>query len=228
VKHTARWKKRRNRSPAAFKEKARFTLPFAAIPPMKLSTLFFVVTALAGCPIQAADESAGAVSKVPVVFSGGYDTDPKDHGRPVVLVAGALNVPPEVFREAFSHVHPAGPDSGGPTDAEARANKAALMSALGKYGVTNDWLNTVSNRYRYVRSHGQMWPTAPAVVNALVQNGVVTGYEIVNGGFGYSSAPTVTVPNAKAAPVKVELSFGKDFESNGSVSKITIAPDKGK
>jgi hypothetical protein len=195
---------------------------------MKLSTFLFVITALAGCPIHADDGPAGTIRKVPVVFSGGYDTDPKDHGRPVVLVAGALNVPPEVFREAFSHVHPAGPDSGGPTGEEARANKAALMSALGKYGVTNDRLDTVSNRYRYVRSHGEMWPTAPAKANALVQNGVVTGYEIVSGGFGYSSAPTVTVPNVKAAPAKVELSFGKDFESNGSISKITIAPDKGK
>src|SRR5206468_1655940 len=94
-------------------------------------------------------------NKVPVVFSGGHDTDPKDRGRPVVLIAGALGVAPEVFREAFSHVHPAGPGSGGPTDAEARANKAALMNALGKYGVTNERLDTVSNYYRYVRSRGE-------------------------------------------------------------------------
>ncbi|MDR3406860.1 MAG: hypothetical protein P4L99_30525 [Chthoniobacter sp.] len=172
---------------------------------------------------HAADGNPDAVTKVPVVFSGGHETDGRDRGRPVVLVAGALGVPPEVFREAFSHVHPAGPDSGGPSQEEARANKAALMSALGKYGVTNDRLDTVSNRYRYVRSHNEMWPTAPAVANALVQNGVVTGYEIVSGGFGYSSPPTVSVPNVKTAPAKVELSFTKDFETNGAVSKITVA-----
>src|SRR6478736_1641922 len=70
------------------------------------------------------------VKRVAVVFSGGYDTDPRDKGRPVVLVAGALGVTPEVFRDAFSRVHPAGPGRGGPTREEAQANKAVLMSAL--------------------------------------------------------------------------------------------------
>ena len=83
------------------------------------------------------------VTRVPVVFSGGHDTVPVDHGRPVVLIAAALGVKDEVFREAFSHVHPAGPGSGGPTGEEARANKAALMKALGKYGITNERLDAV-------------------------------------------------------------------------------------
>lgn len=102
------------------------------------------------------------------------------------------------------------------------------MSVLAKYGITNDRLDTVSNRYRYVRSHGEMWPAKEAVANAIVQNGVVTGYEIVSGGYGYSSAPTITVPNVKTAPAKVELGFSKDFEANGSVSKITVANEKDK
>lgn len=172
--------------------------------------------------------AADGVTKVPVVFSGGHDTDARDHGRPVVLVAGALGVAPEVFRDAFSRVHPAGVDSGGPTREEAQANKAALMSVLGKYGISNDRLDTVSNRYRYVRSHGEMWPAQPAVANALVQNGVVTGFEVVSGGYGYSSTPTVTVPNVKSAPAKVELAFSPNFEANGAVSKITIDSGKSK
>ena len=102
------------------------------------------------------------VTKVPLIFSGGHETDPRDHGRPVILIAAALKVPPEVFREAFSHVHPAGPGSGGPTDAEARANKHALMDALGKYGVTDEILNEVSNRYRYRSGAGELWPTHEA------------------------------------------------------------------
>jgi hypothetical protein len=187
-----------------------------------------VITTLVTLVVQAADGTAGTVTRVPVVFSEGHDTDPRDRGRPVVLVAGALGVAPDVFREAFSHVHPAGPDSGGPTEGEARANKAALMAVLGKYGITNERLDEVSNRYRYVKSHGQMWPTKAAVANALVQNGVITGYEIVSGGYGYSSPPTVTVPSLKGAAPKVELSFGKDFESNGSVSAITIAAGREK
>jgi hypothetical protein len=195
---------------------------------MKRFALLFTVLALNSSFTHAAEPAPGAVTKVPVVFSGGHDTDPRDHGRPVMLVAGALGVAPEVFRDAFSRVHPAGPDSGGPTRDEAQANKAALMSVLGKYGITNDRLDTVSNRYRYVRSHGEMWPTKQAVANAIVANGVVTGYEIVSGGYGYSSAPTITVPNVKATPAKVELAFDKDFESNGSVSKITVASGKDK
>ncbi len=195
---------------------------------MKRFALLFTALALNGSFTFAAEPAPAAVTKVPVVFSGGHDTDPRDHGRPVILVAGALGVAPEVFRDAFSRVHPAGPDSGGPTRDEAQANKAALMSVLGKYGITNDRLDTVSNRYRYVRSHDEMWPTKQAVANALVQNGVVTGYEIVSGGYGYSSAPTITVPNIKSVPAKVELAFGKDFESNGSVSKIIVASGKDK
>jgi len=192
---------------------------------MKHSSLLIASLCLASSLAHAAD---GTATKVPVVFSGGHDTDPRDHGRPVVLVAGALGVAPEVFRDAFSRVHPAGPDSGGPTREEAQANKAALMSVLGKYGITNERLDTVSNRYRYVRSHGEMWPTKDAVANAIVQNGVVTGYEIISGGYGYSSAPTVTIPNVKAAPAKVELAFNKEFEANGSVSKITVEAEKTK
>src|SRR5262249_3813438 len=152
-----------------------------------------------GFTISVGKAADGGISKVPITFSEGHETDPRDHGRPVILIASALGVAPEVFREAFSHVHPAGPNRNGPTDEEARANKAALMSALGKYGVTNDRLNEVSNYYRYMGVKGQMWKIKPAVANALVQNGVVTGYEIVDGGAGYSSPPQVTVPGIQGA-----------------------------
>jgi hypothetical protein len=162
------------------------------------------------------------MTRVPVVFSGGHETEGQDRGRPVVLIAGGLGVKPEVFREAFSHVHPAGPGSGGPTGEEARANKAALMNALGKYGITNDRLDEVSNYYRYMRSNGEMWKTRDAVANALVKDGAVTAYEIVDGGAGYSSPPSVSVAGVKATPTKVELSFGKDLAKNGAVAAITI------
>ena len=164
------------------------------------------------------------VTKVPVVFSGGHDTDPRDHGRPVVLIAAALGVTSEVFREAFSHVHPAGPGSGGPTREEAQANKQALMSALGKFGITNERLDEVSNFYRYPPGRGNLWKVTPAVANALVKNGAVTGYEIVSGGAGYTVPPTVSVPNTKGPAPKVDIAFGKDFQTNGAVSTITVAP----
>src|SRR5271170_5440541 len=160
---------------------------------------------------------SSSTTQVPLVFSGGHETDPRDHGRPVVLVAGALKVTPEVFRDAFSRVHPAGPNSGGPTDAEARANKKALMDALAKYGVTDERLNQVSNRYRYRRWMGELWPTHEAAGYATVSNGVVTGFVITDGGYGYSSPPDVFVKDRLNSRAVATLGFDPDFGKNGSV-----------
>jgi hypothetical protein len=172
-------------------------------------------------------QASPAVSRVPVVFSGGHDTDPVDRGRPVVLIASALGVPPEVFRGAFRHVHPAPPGQQ-PDPQQVRENKAVLLAALAPYGVTNDELDTVSNYYRYVRSQGELWPTAPAIAYALVKGGVITGYVVTSGGSGYSSPPLVIVSGVSGAPAKVQLSFGKTLEKNGSVSAISVATRQGK
>ena len=162
------------------------------------------------------------VTRLPVVFVGGHETDPVDHGRPVVLIAAALGVKTEVFREAFSHVHPAGPGSGGPSETEARANKAALMNALGKFGIDNDRLDAVSNFYRYPPGSRNLWKNQPATASALVKEGSIIGYEITNGGYGYTTPPTVTVPGMTGATAKVEIAYGKDMEANGSVAAITM------
>jgi len=61
-------------------------------------------------------------TQVAVVFSSGYETVPVDHGRPVVLIAAALNVPPEIFRDAFSSVTPA-PAGEAPDPGQVRLNK---------------------------------------------------------------------------------------------------------
>ena len=161
------------------------------------------------------------VTRAPVVFSGGHATALRDHGRPVVLIAAALGVEPEVFREAFSHVHPADPNRG-PTGDEARANKSALLSVLGRYGVTNERLDAVSDYYRYVESRNELWQSTPAVANALVKDGVIIGYELVSGGSGYSSAPLVSVPTLKGASAKVEVAFSQALERNGAVSTIVV------
>ncbi|GEP43419.1 hypothetical protein [Brevifollis gellanilyticus] len=160
--------------------------------------------------------------RVPVVFSGGHETEGVDHGRPVKLIAAALGVKDEVFRDAFSNVHPAGPGSGGPTGEEARRNKKVLMDALGKHGITNERLDEVSNFYRYPPGRGNLWKTKPAEANALVKDGKVVGYEIVSGGAGYTTPPVVSVPGVSGASAQVTLSFGKDFDTNGSVSAIAI------
>lgn len=174
-----------------------------------------------------ADDAGGTsptAAKVPLVFSGGHDTDPRDHGRPVVLIAAALKVKPEVFRDAFSHVHPAPPGQGGPTDAEARANKKALMDALGPFGVTDERLNEVSNHYRYRKWKGELWPTVEATGYATVSNGVVTGFVVTNPGSGYSSPPTVSVKDMPSIQTVASLSFDTDFSKNGSIQSVALAP----
>ena len=161
---------------------------------------------------------AGALA---VTISGGHETDPRDGGRPVILIASALNVPPEVFRETFTHVKPA---QGGqePEPDQVRLNKQALMAGLAPYGVTNDRLDAVSNFYRYSGSRSQMWRTTPAQAYATVRNGVIV-FTIVNPGAGYSSPPLVTVAGLLDVKTKVTLSFGTDFATNGSIKEISVA-----
>ena len=162
------------------------------------------------------------MTRAPATLAGGYETNPVDHGRPVVLVAGALGVAPEVFRDAFSRVHPADQNVG-PTPDEARKNKTALMSVLAKYGITNDQLDAASNQYRYVKMWGQMWKHKAATVNALVKDGAVVGFEVVDAGSGYSSAPQVSVPSMPNVHADVKLVFDKDFAKNGSIKEVTLA-----
>lgn len=191
---------------------------------MKQTFVLLFTTLLLAASVSA--QSPQDVTRVAVVFSGGHETAGVDHGRPVVLIAAALGVPPEVFRAAFRQVHPAGPGSGGPTDAEARQNKAALMKALGPYGITNERLDTVSNYYRYPPGRVGLWNHQDAAAQALLNNGAVTGYEITNGGSGYSSAPAVSVPGHPEASALVELTFGKNMATNGAVTALTLAPEK--
>ena len=144
-----------------------------------IATAFFVIrfTTPAVQSAAAVAATTQATDHVPLVFTGGYDTDPRDRGRPVVLVANGLGVTPEVFRDAFSGVHPAGPNSGGPTPDEARANKRVLLDKLAKYGVTNDRLDEVSNYYRYRRSDGELWKHRAATGYAIIENGKITSVD---------------------------------------------------
>jgi hypothetical protein len=190
---------------------------------MKFSCSSFAAALLSIASLAAHAADAPGVTKIPVTFSGGHETDPRDHGRPVVLVAAGLGVAPEVFRDAFSGVRPAGPGSGGPTREEAQKNKQALMSVLAKYGIKNERLDEVSNYYRYQPQSGRLWRNEPAEANAIVKNGMVTGYEVVRPGAGYSTPPAVSVPGYPNATAKVELSFGKQLEKNGSVAAVNVA-----
>ncbi|OWK36692.1 hypothetical protein FRUB_09255 [Fimbriiglobus ruber] len=163
-----------------------------------------------------------AETKVPVVFTEGHDTDAKDGGRPVVLVAAALGVKTEEFREAFSGVTPA--RNGRPTGEEARANKAALMKVLKPLGVTNDRLDEVSNFYRYQPQRGELWRNTAAKAHAVVENGKIKEIVVTEPGAGYSTAPKATVQGMEKVRLKVTVLFDKDLKKNGSVSAVEIVP----
>ncbi len=181
---------------------------------------------LAGCtaasspdrPTPTASAHPVLASEVTVTITGGLRTEPVDNGRPVVLIAAALGVPTEVFREAFAGVTPS--TDGEPTGAEAQANKDALLAVLGPYGITNDQLDTVSNRYRYRAAAGEIWPNTPATAEAIVEDGEVTGVRVLNGGAGYTSAPTITLSTGQTATA--ELAYGTDLTTNGSIASIAL------
>src|SRR3954469_5658474 len=190
---------------------------------MKLMWIAALCLSLAPALVRAAgtDADKDGQTKVPLKFTGGYETNPADHGRPVVLIAAALKVREEVFREAFTHVPPARGKE--PEPEQVRKNKEALMRGLGPYGVTDERLNEVSNYYRYSRERGQMWKTTPAAGFAMVRNGVVTGITITEAGSGYSSPPKVTIAGMDKLELKATLAFGTDFTKNGSVTQVAVA-----
>lgn len=159
-------------------------------------------------------------AKGTVVISEGYETDQRDHGRPVVLIASALEVKPEVFRKAFSGVQPS--KMGPPSPSRARANKKVLMDALGKYGVTNDRLDEVSNYYRYNRQRGELWKHKPASVTAIIKDGKLTGFRIDDPGSGYSSVPKIRVAGFEKQKIKAEIQFSKDFKKNGRITSVKL------
>jgi hypothetical protein len=170
-------------------------------------------------------EATGGVtnpSTYSVVISGGLTTDPQDRGRPVVLIAAALGVPTEVFREAFSGVTPSGLNSQ-PSQELAQRNKAALLNVLGPYGITNDRLDEVSNFYRYNGNKTATWQKTSASATAIVTDGVVTGVTITNAGAGYSSTPTVTITGPTGTvTAKAVVTYTQDFKTNGSITSITL------
>ena len=158
--------------------------------------------------------------QIPITFTGGHETDPRDHGRPVVLVAAALGVAPEVFRKAFSGVHPA--QGRGPTPEEAQRNKDALLSVLGPYGITNDQLDEASNFYRYRPESGRLWRHRDAEGIATVVDGKVVSIKLTQPGWGYSSAPVAQVVGFERVPIRVQVSYSKQFEKNGSITVLAL------
>ena len=189
----------------------------------RYSLLTLTLGSVLGVALTGLPARSDVGTQVPLAITGGHDTDPRDRGRPVVLVAAGLGVTADVFRDAFHNVHPAPPGQGGPTPDEARRNKAVLLGALAKYGVTNQRLDEVSNFYRYQRERDELWRHSAAAGYAVVRNGQVVSVKLSNTGAGYSSLPDVRVPGYPNAKLKAKVSFGTDLANNGSLS-LALTP----
>jgi hypothetical protein len=155
-----------------------------------------------------------------VIFTGGHETDPRDKGRPVILIAAALGVEPEVFREAFSGVTPAGDRK--PTQEEAKKNKSALMKVLGPLGVTDERLDEVSDYYRYQPQRGDLWRHTPAQAHAVLEDGKIKRIMVTEPGSGYTTTPTAMVEGMDQVKLNVAVEFSKDMSKNGSVRSVAV------
>jgi hypothetical protein len=175
---------------------------------------------------NAADKATDKTSesKIPVTISGGHQIGKDDFGRPVVLIAAALDVKPEVFRKAFSGVTPA--HGRGPTGDEARKNKDALMKILAPHKVTNDRLDEVSNYYRFRPQNKELWPVKPAEAHAIVENGKIKKIVVTEPGAGYSSEPEIKIKGFDDAKFKVKLALSKDLKKNGGIAAIEVVTEK--
>jgi hypothetical protein len=186
----------------------------------RFSLSFTLALLGAGC----ATAMNAAEMKVPLTFSGGHEIGRGDFGRPVTLIAAALEVKPDVFREAFSGVTPS--RKGPPSGEEARKNKSALMKVLAPHGVSNDRLDEVSNYYRYRPQNGELWPTTPAKAHAIVENGKIKQIVVTEPGSGYCTPPEVKIKGFPGAEFKVTLLLSKELKKNGGISSIEVVPGK--
>lgn len=155
-----------------------------------------------------------------VSIENGHVTDPRDGGRPIALIAAALGVEGEVFREAFSDVRPS--KDGPPIASRARENKEKLMSVLQPHGVTNERLDEVSNFYRYRPQDGGLWQHRRAKVEAVIEDGKLISVSVIDGGSGYTTAPTVRVPGHENVRLEAKIEFGQDLGSNGKLVSVDL------
>jgi hypothetical protein len=170
---------------------------------------------------RSASAEGEGVMKAPVEFTGGHEIGKNDFGRPVVLMAAALGVTPEQFREAFSGVRPA--RGRGPTGEEQRKNKEALMRVLAPLGVTNERMDEVANYYRFRPEDGELWPTEEAEAYAEVKGGRIARVVVTAAGSGYSSPPTVRVKGFAKAKLAAKLKLSEELDENGGIAAVEIA-----
>lgn len=184
-------------------------------------TFLGVASVIVGTGCTTSGSTPARRDVVAVTFVGGFEIGPNDYGRPVPLYASMLGVSPAVFRRAFGGVHPDAAHD--PTNAQQQDNKAALMSVLAAYHVTNDELDRVANYYRFNSAVGQTWPHRPARAEAVVENGTVTSIRVLDGGAGYTTAPTVVIAGHPSVAAAARVVFTSSFATNGHIEAITLS-----
>jgi hypothetical protein len=163
-------------------------------------------------------------TKVPVTFSGGHELSKNDFGRPINLMAAGLGVKPDEFRKAFSGVTPA--RGRGPTGAEQRRNKEALMKVLAPLGVTNDRMDEVANYYRFRPQNGELWPTKNAEAYALVDDGKIKKIVVTEPGSGYNTPPKATIGGFKSIRLEAKIKYDINLKKNGGIEEVTLSKEK--
>jgi hypothetical protein len=188
---------------------------------MKIPAAFLHATLFT---ILVATNVNAAETKLPVTFTGGHELSRNDYGRPIALMAAGLGVKPEEFRKAFSGVTPA--RGRGPTGAEARRNKEALMKVLTPLKVTNERMDEVANYYRFRPQNGEMWPTKAAEAHAVIENGAIKKIVVTEPGSGYNSPPTATVKGFEKIRLEAKVKYDKNLKKNGGIAAVEVVADK--
>jgi hypothetical protein len=96
------------------------------------------------------------------------------------------------------------------------------MNVLKPHGVTNDWLDEVSNYYRYQPQKGELWKTTPAKAYAVVEEGKVKRVVVTEPGSGYSAPPKATIQGMENVGLKVMVQFSKDLKKNGAIGSVEV------
>jgi len=156
----------------------------------------------------------------PVTVSGGHEITVADRSRPVDLIGAIVGITGEQVRNAFDY--PVPENAGNLNDEEAAAaNRAALLAQLEEYGVTGDEFDIATNYYQYFIVGG-VWSYAHAQLKAIIEDNELVGFEIVYGGRGYTSEPSITVEGYGRIEVDITISYTDDFETNGAITAITL------
>jgi hypothetical protein len=67
-----------------------------------------------------------------------------------------------------------------------------------------------------------MWTYKPAQATAIIEHGVVTGFNLVEAGAGYSTPPRIEVAGHPGVKVEATLVFSKDLKTNGSIRTLEV------